>query len=58
VKDQDGVLKDGVKADGLEEGGIKDDGLNRGHGSNLATVIRRERPAKPLRRVGESMGFH
>ena len=62
VKDQDGVFKDGVradgfKADGLEEGGIKDDGLNSGHGSNLATVIRRVRPAKPLRRVGESMGF-
>ena len=62
VKDQDGVSQDGVKADGvkadgLEEGGIKDDGLKSAHGSNLATVIRRVRPAKPLRRVGESMGF-
>ena len=34
-----------------------EDGLNSPQGSNRATDIRGVRPAKPLRRAGESMGF-
>lgn len=58
VKDQDDVLNDDIlKSDGPRGGGLQEDGLNSAHGSKPATDIRRVRPAKPVRRAGESMGF-
>jgi len=53
VKDQDGNAKDGTAKDGT----AKDGRTASGQGSNPAARIRRMRPDKPRRRVGESMGF-